>query len=523
MPATLVKPTVRRGMHPDFAPLGQESGERLFGREAPYRLAAEIVDIDVIHEKARRLIAEHEPKSRQPMAGEYEVNARTALFEALTASGHLSRVELDGGYDIDQLHTQIIERLLNGIQLHLPAHELARRRAELIEELAIQEVYQKIIAGELPPDTQLASESTYPIFLSDKVAGENGYRYYNLKGMTRCTGYFWRKDGSIVRITEQISHSNSLPSDAVNRRAAEGIETAAQAEPDVAVLYSPVIYSLKDMSEGVVALQRRIDAFKGDGIMYGEVPSAATASYENLREVSFQREEAIMKPFVEGLAAYQRRLDVLLDLSEIDEQRYLQMYHHEVRDRIRDICVLWPEYTKDALGEAVVGDYQRAHEQMAQGDYGGADATIGNAQGREQAVIICGVGEVYVSSSVAKSDTAQAIEKMRNGDKMFDECMECPECKAKGVFIEKSGGNVDYTCVRGCTTATESTTGDASPTASETDGPSRRENLERTNFRADSIRKKYGDHAAERAVIGIGGVSQVVVDKRTGEVLQPRD
>ena len=69
---------------------------------------------------------------------ERQDNARTALMEALTASGHLSPVEIHGR--LEEINAQVLKRLLNGWVESLPDHEKDRRFAELCNELIIQRV-----------------------------------------------------------------------------------------------------------------------------------------------------------------------------------------------------------------------------------------------------------------------------------------------------------------------------------------------------------------------------------------------
>ena len=152
----------------------------------PYRAAMEFIDYEAIERRATVLIEAHEAGPKLEIKQEYDDNARTALFEALTASGHLSRVELQG--TLEEVNAQVLNRLLNGYDFTLPDHELKRRFKEICEELVVQDVHQQITLGILPADTEVATESAYVVGMSDEAARKAGYRSYNRKGMTRATG-----------------------------------------------------------------------------------------------------------------------------------------------------------------------------------------------------------------------------------------------------------------------------------------------------------------------------------------------
>src|SRR5665213_1962708 len=82
----------------NFKPLHASRGiflERLEqspGFEKP-KLAGELYDRQALEQEAARLIDGHRRIEYDIWAEEPKINARTALFEELTAKGHLSRVE----------------------------------------------------------------------------------------------------------------------------------------------------------------------------------------------------------------------------------------------------------------------------------------------------------------------------------------------------------------------------------------------------------------------------------------------
>ena len=378
--------------------------------EAPYKLALEILGIEpsVIQQRAAELIEAHDRKPTAEWQTEYEANARTAIFEALTASGHLSRIEFEG--HPDEVNQAMLERWLNGMQPDLPDHELKRRFQEICEELIIQEVQSRVLSGELPPDVEIATESTYVTGLSNEAAEKIGYRWRNKKGMTRATSFIAHKDGKIKRVVEQISYSNSSAHDSILRRHQEGIAMPRAEAADVDLLGAPLLYSRSDMTEGVVGVQRRIDAFSGESIRFGEQPQETTPTYEQLREVSAVR-EAQVESFVGRLAGLERTLDAALLAGEITRQEHSRRYMAEVRVIVRAICVLQPEYAEAALGEAVVEDFWRAHARMMVGDDSGAAEIVAAAADREQEITVCGMSIGPEEQAAGDPDGLRALLK----------------------------------------------------------------------------------------------------------------
>jgi hypothetical protein len=399
--------------------MAQETEEFVYGpefepsAEAPYRLACEAlgIDHDEIKRRAGELIENHDFKPKTEWVGEYEDNARTVLFEILAESGHLSLVEFRD--TPEEMNRKTLERWLNGVNPDLPDHEQKRRFNEVCEELIIQEVQARILAQELPPDTQIATESTYITGMSDKEATRLGYRYQNKKGMLRSTGFILHDDGTVTRRVEQVSYSNSSAHDSIQRRHEEGISIPRYDEADVDLLGAPLLFSLTDMQEGVIGIQRRIDAFAGEGARFGVTPTETTPTYESLREVSAQRESHV-ESFVQQLADWERELDKQLAAGEITQPQHDALYMKEVRSIIRAICVLQPEYTKDALGEKVVNAYQEANRKMMAGDSDGAADIIGDVSNMEADIAACGLFE-SVSQGGPVGDTDQVLRnKLRN-------------------------------------------------------------------------------------------------------------
>ncbi len=386
-----------------------------FVEKAPYKAAAEYIDYEAIIQRAVALIEAHQGKEKAELKQEYHDNAATAIFEAITASGHLSEIRITG--TPDEVNQQVLDRLLNGYDLSLPTHELKRRFQEIVEELVWQETQMQILTGFLPPDTLIITESPYVTGMSDEMARSLGYRSYNKKGMNRSTsldlqknGTVLSQDGTITRGIDQISYSNSSAEEVVERRAQEGIAIPLGDKPDVAVLGNHLVTTLHDMPEGIIDFQRRVDTFKGANVRFGEIPDETTPTYENLRRVSKER-EAVMGQFVDRLAKCEELLDQRLAAREINRALWSKLYMKELHDIVQEICVFRPEYTEVAFGKDVVEDYQKAHELMLAGDYGGAGGIVDNASSREQSMVIC--GDEYKSEQPSNAEESTTTQRLR--------------------------------------------------------------------------------------------------------------
>lgn len=338
-----------------------------------------------IDELVDYIIATWQPEKREFWRGEYEDNARTAILEAITAKGHLSRIEYAG--DLDDTHNKILQRLVNG--LHVPClhpHERERRRAEIREEVVIWLVGQRIMNGELPLDTAVLTDSTFPDAMTTQEAADVGYRPDNHKGMLRETRpYALLPNGEIGRVVEQLSYSNSSSLRSLELRGLVGDDVVSIGRPLVS----------HDLRGGVVDVMRAMDEH---GQMYGELPDDMTIDYCDVRAISADR-EARIEHFIQELADYERRVDAS------DGRLTQQDYYNKLREIVRRICVIDPCYTADALGDDAVSGYERAHEQFTQGDFAGAADTIQSTASLEKAVLACGGSS---STEVALTAAQQA-------------------------------------------------------------------------------------------------------------------
>lgn len=374
-----------------------------------------IADID---EKALALINAHKKQETMLPPQEYNDNARTALFEALSASGHLSRVEINGS--LDEVNAQVMNRLLNGFNDMLPAHERKRRFKEICEEVKIQQAAKLILEGELPLDTEIITVSDFPKHLTDREAIAIGYRPYNKKGMVRSTGFRFHPNGTMTRVIEQVSRSNADAHETIMFLQEQGVAVDRSDEVDIDVLGTQLLISRHDYADGVVDIQSRIDTFSGEGIMYGELPSERTVDYSDLRKVSDER-EARLGSFIEELADFEQSLDTEVSAGTLTTQESSRQYINKVREIVRAICIVDPGYTKDALGERSVAAYERAWRKMANGDVEGASAEVAANSSNEQAVVICGGGtEESLSQTMSSQQQAELAQRLKNVKELWN-------------------------------------------------------------------------------------------------------
>jgi len=373
--------------------------------------AEHFIDRFAIEQEAAALIERHQAKESILPPAEYLNNARTALFEALTASGHLSRVEFEG--TLEEVNQQVLERLLNGYSDDLPLHERQRRFMELCEELLVQQTHAKILSGELPPDTEVLTISDYPYALSDHAAMELGYNAYNRKGMVRTNGLVV-KNGHVRRVLEQLSRSNADPEETMSFLRSHQIKTTNAAYADVAVIATQTLFSRQDFADGVIDIQRRLDYFGGGQSRYGEMPNDTTLPYGDLRKVSALR-EARVESFAKALAAYEETLDKQVINGSLDTAASSSAYVKKVRELVRQICLLDPRYTKHALGQDLVETYQQASQRLASGDAAGAVEMVAATSSQEREIVICGISTGPEQMSSSQQDAlAEALQKQRN-------------------------------------------------------------------------------------------------------------
>ena len=340
-----------------------------------------VVDRAAIEERAWQLIDSTRNQTREYFKStqSYEADARTLLFEALRASGHLSLVEISGT-DLIDINNQVLNVLLNGWSDHLPKAERERRFMELCEELIIQEVHWQIVAGLLPPDTLVSTISDYPDSLTSVQAQQIGYRPQNRKGMVRTIGLIKNADGSLTRVSEQVSRSNASSEASAEFLRSNNIKVQAAGSLDSSVLGTQLLTTRREMTEGVVGLVRRLDQASGATIRYGELRTNEQIEYEDLRSESIRRERAA-EGFIQQFAQFTEQLDKKLQSRQITIEQHGAMFRTEACNVLRAICTMNPAYAADCFGEAAVAGFVQASDLVARGDIEGAQqALFANAQ-----------------------------------------------------------------------------------------------------------------------------------------------
>lgn len=353
------------------------------------------VDRAMVEEAARQLLAERTDVGFEyKTAQTYVDDARTALFEALTASGHLSRIEITG--TLVEIHEQMITVLCNAYNQSLPGFEKERRYLELCEELTQQAIEVQITEGLLSKNTQIATISDIPSEIQSNTLTKLGYRGNNHKGMLRSRQLVAHNDGTYTRVTEQISRSNSNGEETERFLLTHKVTAQPVSQrPEARVLGTQLIH---EMEEGVVGLQRILDQYKGAGVRYGESVNVGQIPYKDLREESARRERQA-ETYIEQLALYMRQLDMAEQTGVITSQRHTELLAIEIHRMLQAICVMCPEYAKDCFGEASAETYEVAASMAAAGDVAGASGYVADNSGREGIVILCGMS---ISSEEAK-------------------------------------------------------------------------------------------------------------------------
>jgi hypothetical protein len=309
--------------------------------------------------EALRLIQERQEVEYDSWEREPQVNARSGLFEELTAKGHLSVIESEE--PIEETNQRTLQRLINGWSDNLPEWEKERRLSEIVEELINHRVSAEIQAGILPPDAKVFTISNFPSGVPERAATTLGYGVLNDKGMVRSTGF---ENG--IRTVEQVSRSNSNDGSAEQFFAANGFVVGRGPSR---LLSNQIIATKDQFPNGVVDLQRALDMFAGPNIIYGEdrrQTNLNVPEYEDLRVVSAAREQQA-KTQINKLADFERQLNLRYQAKAISYEEKLRAINKRRKELVDEICILDPSYAKDARGEAAVAHFEMASLAMAAG------------------------------------------------------------------------------------------------------------------------------------------------------------
>jgi hypothetical protein len=369
------------------------------------QLAYEVYDRRKLEDRARFLIGNRARIERDRWPAEPELNARTALFEELTAKGHLSRIEFDD--DINSVNHRTLQRLLNGWSDSLPSWEQDRRLNEIVEELLIHEVAADIEYGILSPDSLVLTISNFPDGVDEHEATAMGYGVINRKGMVRTTSFEGGR-----RVVEQVSRSMS-DDDTTNYFFAAN--NLGGAYGSTKVLGNQVLIRRDQFPDGVVDIQRALDSFAGPNVIYGEdksQPDLNVPEYEDLRQISHEREQQI-ENFINKLASYERTLNLKYEAGLMSYEEKLNRINARRKELVNEICVLAPEYAKDARGEAAVIHFEKAALAMASGDDYAGSGHLQNAMAvaDSRAGAVCGGTGQTAQNENASRETADRLYK----------------------------------------------------------------------------------------------------------------
>lgn len=403
-----------------------------------------------VEQEALGLIANRKqvPKP-EILSQEYNDNARTAIMEALTASGHLSRVEVSGS--IEEIETQMLGRLLNGWDDSLPEHEQKRRFAELCNVLYGQKVRRAIVDGELPENTAVLELSDYP----EQLAGTNiGYRDSNKKGMVRSSHLVNHGNRQYSLIIEQVSRSNATWKSTFGFLDACGVNPAFEGKPpDLAALELPLVYSTNDYAGGVVDIMRRLDQHSGRDVLFGDTGKAKAkhVSYDDLRDESKRREQQVQH-FSDGLAKLEKQLDSFVERGQMTSQERIDNLHSEISRILAAICTLDPAYAEATFGERAAPSFYQAAELVARGQYQQAQALLTSTEHLRETITFCGASisvdkakglglEVNSFGDLVSKGKEKWVWKRgvcqvkscstRPGETKVGPCSVCAKCQAK--------------------------------------------------------------------------------------------
>lgn len=360
----------------------RSSSEVLHADKLVNRFEIEREAAELIATKSQNLNGYKTPKT-------YHDDARTALFEALTASGHLS-VVTSRTATLAEIHNDMLSILLNAWSDNLPVFEQRRRFQEICEELTIQQIEKQIVDGKLPPETEVSTISDYVIGAVDNQAIALGYRPYNKKGMVRNSHLISHGNGIFRRVSKQVSRSNADASETETFLLKNDLPTRNEQTPDVRVLGVQTILTGKEAIAGVVGVIKRLDKFKGNNVRYGEEVNNNQLSYDELEQESLRREQEA-ECYIEILAKYTKKLDQQVSNGQISQRQHQELLKAEIYKILQSICTIRPDYAKDCFGQKAVQTYKEASILTAQGDINGATNLIENNAHLENQVTLCGM------------------------------------------------------------------------------------------------------------------------------------
>jgi hypothetical protein len=240
------------------------------------------------------------------------------------------------------------------------------------------------------------------------------------------------ENGRYTRVIETVSRSNSHWHSTFRFLHKAGAQIEPGYAPDIAALRNPMLYSVDQLADGIVDVQRMRDQAEGVNIRYGEIVGTNDehVEYAALRDESLQR-ELQLEDYIGVLAQFEQQLDQQYEIGTISAHERQAQYGEMVRRCLRSICALAPEYARDCFGEAAAPYYYAASQYVARGDMDRATQLIYASQAVEESITFCGVtltperaSELGLTMSDLKKLTEDAKEnwKWKRGKCRIEGC-----------------------------------------------------------------------------------------------------
>lgn len=371
-------------------------------------LASEIFDRQQIENEAMQLIESTEI-NRSDWEFEPYGNAITSLFEELTASGHLNEIPLG---EAEKANRETLKRLLNACHVaqNKPIWLQKYYFYELCEELTIHRAFEAIKNGELADDTMVVTISDYPTGVDDKSAWKEGFRPYSKTGMARSNHFFKNESGIWHRHQEQVSRSHST-NQSSGKTIALLSEGTAQPIGSLEVLSNQLLVNRAILPDGVVTLQQILDTQSGRNIRYGDDLASFSrehAEYHELRETSKTRAKLFAR-YIDRMISVEKEANRLFDEGLISYEHKLAMLQEEKDYIIDRVCLIAPEFSKEARGEQASEHYYFAAAAVQSGNDEAAIHHIMQARDSRDPMASAGCGGVGTRDQQNSSQEAANI------------------------------------------------------------------------------------------------------------------
>jgi hypothetical protein len=249
--------------------------------------------------------------------------------------------------------------------------------------------------------------------------------------MVRFVGFEQTIGGKWIRKTQQVYVGNSSTQDANRLLEAWGAYGECDnPRSELDILSHPILLRKQRFPEGIAAAARMLDSFASERLgqsVFCGVPMESEAEidrYSDLLRAS-QKRETQMAPEVKRLARDVYDIVAAQNLSFAEENR---AYSQLLLSSLRRICSDHPEYAEAAFGAKAAKHYYLAHERVADGDTGGAEAALEAAFDNSTAVVIC-------DTVVSEEQSQEAEQSQSEADRK--EALHCLEIKINGYTIRR--------------------------------------------------------------------------------------